>query len=344
MKKIIKIKFVDFWEHWDENNNFIVNALKQHFTVVISNSPDYIFYSNFNKRCEHLDYNDTVKIFYTQENLCPDFNFCDYGIGFERLTFGDRYITFPICFIEERYGEAWRRMCLKQDVIQNNPTSFIERDFCSFVVSNKDADEVRDCVFEELCKYKKVQSGGRYKNNIGLPNGVPDKLEFAATCKFSLCFENSSHPGYYTEKLVEGFAANTVPIYWGDPCIGEVFNEKAFINLTNCNSVNEMVEKIIEVDQNDELYMQMLLEPALINEKVNIWENKQKEFSDFLVHIFDQEYCSAYRRNRVFWGERYYHLYKKMRNWYVVFFHNRFEERIIKILKSIKRRLKGKKR
>lgn len=102
--KIVKIKFVDFWEHWNQEDNFIVNTLKKYFKVEFSENPDYVFYSNFSKRLDHMKYKNAVKIFYTQENLCPDFNFADYGIGFEELTYGDRYLQFPICYIDERYG------------------------------------------------------------------------------------------------------------------------------------------------------------------------------------------------------------------------------------------------
>ena len=87
--KIVKIKFVDFWEHWNQEDNFIVNTLKKFFKVEFSENPDYVFYSNFSKRLDHMKYKNAVKIFYTQENLCPDFNFADYGIGFEELTYGD---------------------------------------------------------------------------------------------------------------------------------------------------------------------------------------------------------------------------------------------------------------
>ena len=63
-----------------------------------------------------MKYKNAVKIFYTQENLCPDFNFADYGIGFEELTYGDRYLQFPIRFIKKcllkclklRYHYTWR--------------------------------------------------------------------------------------------------------------------------------------------------------------------------------------------------------------------------------------------
>ena len=334
--KIVKIKFVDFWEHWNQEDNFIVNTLKKYFKVEFSENPDYVFYSNFSKRLDHMKYKNAVKIFYTQENLCPDFNFADYGIGFEELTYGDRYLQFPICYIDERYGDAWRKMKTKHMDVQGNAEKYINREFCGMVVSNKDADPIRDEFFEKLLQYQFVSSGGKYRNNIGQPNGVPDKLEFMRKYRFSFCFENSSHPGYYTEKLIEGFAAKTVPIYWGNPHIEEIFNPNAFINLSDCESIDEMIEKVKAVDLDNEKYISMLSEPALNEEYSNIWENKQCELEKFLVNIFSVEKEQAYRRNRFFWGERYCELYEKMRDFYVFFFQNKLEVTAVKKLKKAK--------
>ncbi len=339
MEKTIKIKFVDFWEHWDQNNNFLVNILNKYFKVEFSENPDYVFFSNFSKRLDHMKYKDAVKIFYTQENICPDFNFCDYGIGFEYLSFGDRYLQFPLCYINERYGKDWIRMSRKHFMSEAESEQLLNRGFCSFVVSNKYADSIRDEVFDKLTEYKEVASGGRYKNNIGFPKGVPDKFEFVSKYKFSLCFENSSHPGYYTEKLIEGFGGKTVPIYWGDPRITDIFNTKSFINLNDCKDVNEMISRIIEIDSDPEKYKAMLKEPALRLESASIWQKKQEELENFLLDIFKPDKKDAFRRNRVFWGERYCKLYEKMRNWYVLFFQNKLEVKIITFFKRLKKEI-----
>ena len=67
-----------------------------------------------------MKYNNCVKIFYTQENLCPDFNYADYAIGFDNIEFEDRYLQFPIYYIPERYKESWDLMMLKHKNIYNN--------------------------------------------------------------------------------------------------------------------------------------------------------------------------------------------------------------------------------
>lgn len=54
---------------------------------------------------------------------------------------------------------------------------------------------------------------------------------------YCLCPENSIYPGYYTEKILEAFAAGCLPISWVDPNVADDFNPDAFINLLPYASV-----------------------------------------------------------------------------------------------------------
>lgn len=297
MKKHIRIKFVDFWDDFVPENSLFYQLLSEHYDIELtdpSTSPDYIFYSVFGE--EHLNY-DCVKIFYTGENQCPDFNLCDYAIGFERMEFGDRYFRLPIYYLN-RYQKDFRLMQEKHVKPVPEKTGF-----CSFVYSNDRASEVRERFFNQLSTYKSVSSGGRYKNNIGGP--VADKLAFESEHKFSFSFENSSYPGYSTEKLVQSFAAQTVPIYWGDPTIAQTFNEEAFINCNNYDSWDEVMEEVKRVDADPELYAHMLAVPALKTPGKDSIEAKLEQLTSFLRHIFEQEPDRACRYNRVYWGRRY---------------------------------------
>lgn len=327
-KKLIKIKFVDFWEHWNENSNFIVNCLRKYYDVELTDNPDYVFFSTFNSLFEHMEYSECVKIFYTQEDVCPDFNYADYAMGYELMTFGDRYLWYPIFLVEERYKSAWELMKVKH--LDND--NLVNRKFCSFVVSNGMADPIRDYMFKQLSLYRNVDSGGRYENNIGLPKGIEDKNSFTRQYKFSLCFENSSHPGYITEKIVEAFAAKTVPIYWGDPCISNIFNPKAFINVADFSTIEDAIERIKKIDLNDELYYEMLNEVALNDNSLHLFEKKHLELEAFLLNIFEQDYSKAFRRNRVFWGKIYEDRYKNMKKAYVLLKYNP----VSKILRKIR--------
>ena len=217
MKPRIRINFVDFWDDFVPETSLFYQLLSEKYEIELSATPDYLFCSAFGD--EHLKH-DCVKIFYTGENQCPDFNLYDYAIGFERMTLGDRYFRLPIYYL---YANDFAAMQAKH-VIENLDG---KGDFCSFVYSNNNASPHREQFFDKLNEYKTISSGGRHRNNVGGP--VADKLQFQLTHKFSIAFENSSYPGYCTEKLVQSFAARTIPIYWGDPQVDESFNEGAFI-------------------------------------------------------------------------------------------------------------------
>ena len=123
------------------------------------------------------------------------------------------------------------------------------------MVSNRKGD-VRDRFFELLSKYKRVDSAGRWLNNIG--GTVSDKLKFIASYKFSIAFENGSHPGYTTEKIFEPMLVDSLPIYWGNPLVNLDFNPRSFVNYYDHNSLDALVDWVIELDRNDDLYCQHL--------------------------------------------------------------------------------------
>lgn len=281
----------------------IVRLLQKHYDIELSDAPDYVFFSVDSK--EYYKY-DCVRIFCTIEALCPDFNLADYGIGFEYLDYGDRYFRFPNYFF---YSGLAARMADKHKGVTE---SFADREFCSFVYSNAKAAPMRKELFERINQYRKVDSGGKYLNNMADGKAVEDKSAFEANHKFSIACENAGHPGYHTEKLAEAFANRTVPVYWGDPRVGEVFNEKAFVNVMAYSSVEEAVKKVTELNEDANAYLGMLREPALLAQITGdarvgseYEAQKIKELEDYLVHIMEQSPEQAYRRNRGFWGMQY---------------------------------------
>jgi len=251
---MIKVNFCDFWPGFESNNLFL-KFLKQYFQVVVDEKPDYLFYSVYGSK--HLEYDDCIKILYTGENLVPDFNLCDYAIGFHYLEFGDRYLRFPLyAYYQWYYDSLLRDRALHQE-IEYRADSLVNRKFCNFVYSNNvNSDPVRDAFFTELCKYRKVDSGGRHLNNIGGP--VKDKLQFIKDYKFTIAFENSSVPGYTTEKLLEPIIAGSLPVYYGNPLLFLDFEPGTFIRLENKSDIKKVIEEIINLDNDDEKYLAML--------------------------------------------------------------------------------------
>lgn len=291
--KTIKIKFTDWYQGFDPENNSFIRRLRKYYNVENSDNPDYVFYSTWGY--EHLKY-DCIKIFYTAEDISPDFNLCDYAIGFDDISFGDRYIRFSLFPIQDAFPLAVEKHKFSQEDIDK------KTEFCDYIVSNANGDPIRTEVFKKLSEYKKVDSGGRYLNNIGEP--VKDKLEFQKKHKFSIAFENGAMKGYTTEKIIHPFAAKSIPIYWGNPDIAKDFNPKSFINYYDFNNLNDMIDYIIKVDNDDELYKSILREPIFVDGTVPE-RFTQEYFEKYLCHIFDQDLQNASRRCMYSWRHIY---------------------------------------
>lgn len=76
---------------------------------------------------------------------------------------------------------------------------------------------------------------------------INDKWDGLASFKYSLAIENTSLPGYFTEKIMDCFLANTMPLYYGSPDIAEYFPEKSMvmIDIENPKKSIQIIEQAI---------------------------------------------------------------------------------------------------
>ena len=253
MRKI-KIDFTDFWRDFDKMDNYFYHLLSEKYQLEISEEPDFLIYCT--KGTAHRRYS-CIKIFYTGENIRPDFWECDFAFSFDYSESGKNY-RLPLYAL---YDDA-------EKILLKPPVADILRsktNFCNFIYSNSKAKE-RIRFFNLLNDYKKVDSGGSVLNNIGY--NVQNKREFIRSYKFTISFENESYPGYLTEKIFEPMLEWSLPIYWGDPLVANEFNSKSFINVREYNSFEDVVRRIIQIDNSNELYSDYLKEPYFFNNEM----------------------------------------------------------------------------
>lgn len=243
------------WPNFDFQHNHFTYYLGKHFNIELNRNPDFLIHSVYTKN--YLNYN-CHRICYTGENTRPDFTRSDFHIGFD---FNDHpnYLRWPL-YLMNKFSPRELLMDKDLDLLATK-----KKRFCSFVVSNDQAKE-RIELFKLLSNYKKVDSGGKFLNNIGSP--VADKLDFLASSKFNIAYENSSYPGYTTEKIFEAFLTNNIAIYWGNPLIHQDFNERSFINAHNFQTAEDLVEYIKYLDNDDIAYRAMLQENYFINNSI----------------------------------------------------------------------------
>lgn len=195
------------------SSHYINLLSKKHKIIYDPINPQFIFSDSIAKEC--LNY-DCVKILFSGENIRTDYNLVDYTLDYDYMDFGDRHLCVPLFYLlynPLQYGtnsmDSKNRNIDTQSLRQRNK-------FCAILVSNGGRKRTlfRNLAFEKLNAYKKVDSGGSWNNNIGYK--VSAKITWLRNYKFNICFENSSYPGYLSEKLYEAYISGCIPIYWGD--------------------------------------------------------------------------------------------------------------------------------
>ena len=221
----------------------VVEALEEAEVVVYSVFPDE----------RPVPRHPHTSVFYTPECVPPDLDLFDFALSFHPLEH-PRHLRLP------NYVLRLRRNGLSPAALRRDgavPAGAGSRRFCNFVHSNPVPFRERFC--ERLSGYRRVDAPGVSCNNMPpIGTGVADKLAFVSQYKFTLAFENESAVGYTTEKIVEPFLAGSVPIYWGNPEVARDFDPRSFINAHDFASEDELLEHIVRVDGDDDLYRSYL--------------------------------------------------------------------------------------
>lgn len=169
-----------------------------------------------------------------------------------------------------------------------------KRRFCAFMQTHPAPG--RDGIFKALSGYKDVDVLGSwdpmvnmksnksvkfdrfvYNENVTFYDLSVDKYK---PYKFVIAGENGQANGYITEKIISAMLAYAVPIYFGASDIEEHFNSKSFIN-ANKLSKEELLSTVSRLDQNEEEYQKMLMEPWFPHNTLPTWFD-DKNFTDIM--------------------------------------------------------------
>ena len=242
-------------------------------------------------------YNDCIRIHHSGEDFFPDMNIFDFAIGYD--DFKLKGITSKGQIINRyfrwQYGYAWNLEDIKEKMkpLDSDKARQIYREkkeFCNFIYGHKSIGNKREYLYEKINEYKHVDSAGSYLNNM--PDGhivsFEKKIGVLRKYKFTIAAETLRYPGMTTEKIYDAFRANSIPIYFGNPFVANEINKESFVMWDgNTDSINKVIDKIIEIDENEELYIEMLKANKLVES--NLIEMQYKKLEKFLLDIFEPE-------------------------------------------------------
>lgn len=233
------------------------------------NESNVLFESVFENTLVHCKKWD-LKIHYSGEPRSN--NSCDYDIVLDSEETKNNMVDLPL-FPYYLYNVGLdATMWNNRPIMDKVPT-----EFCCFIVSNGRC-QTRNKMFQLLNSYKKVHSYGNYANNMGsvlkCNYWSEEYRKHVSNYKFVICFENTKKGTYITEKLMNAYLSNVIPIYWGTNHVENLFNMDSMLFLKDetDHSFNEIFQKIVELDKNDAKYLEFINRPIVKKECQPNWD------------------------------------------------------------------------
>lgn len=292
--------FCDF-QCFDATNNLLTWALSHSFNLIFDSvSPDVVLTGN-DLNPDLIKYNNSRIIYYTGEPFLSWSGEIDKNKIHKALTFfhfeDDFFERVPLILLynyeyyKNGYIDDYEFLLKKREKKNNVPTKF-----CSFVARSGGYPSCpRQHFYDRLSSYKKINSHGTLLNNSPIiPMGDTLKFHnslFKVQCiseyKFNICFENShgctkspvdhtyvSESGLLSEKIYEALISDSIPIYWGNKNISNDLNPNCFINYYDYNDFDSMIEKIIEIDNDDSLFLDYVNQDYVVDKERSIFKKE----------------------------------------------------------------------
>lgn len=298
----LTLKFTNFWSGFDRQNNFFIELIQsrgkavtvvENYNLPIDIEIVSVFYD---KRMEYLtkafrkairkenfptqmnnlhnrfhpirNPNVSRRIWYTGENF--------------RIPFGqnfDGYLSFDATqeHISNAYLPLWmlgigwfKDSSLNKRVGSNlhvdellKPRKLESEKHTSVIAFVGNPESVRLWAISSMESHIEFVKYGRFYGRF-----TPEKYSLASKHKFILTFENDLYPGYVSEKLVENYAAGSVPIYRGlfNPSESH-FNPKAYVD---CSNFSDFKKCAIFLEGMSSAEYQRIYEEPLLLSKPNL--------------------------------------------------------------------------
>ena len=303
----LKVRFTNFWPTFEDKNNFFFRYLQEngYQPTVIKDEKTFVdleFVSVFLSLTEQflrkVEYhissslpnnvskplsallrssspkrNSTIRIWYSGENLRPplteDF---DGFLSFDQTKFDLNSLYFPLWmthinwFGEHEQNNRLGGMVSSSNLLEGRKLTRDKEKFAVIFLSNPHPYRLQ--IVKEISNLGNVDVFGSYSGKI-----VKSKIDVARDYKYSICFENDLYPGYVTEKLLEAYLSETVPLYWGDLGSDNHFNKNSFINFKDFDSTKDWIAAVRDHDYRATYETSLLVKQPTLDNFDNFMKN-----------------------------------------------------------------------
>lgn len=259
-------------------------------------------------------YDDTIKKIFISGEARPDYmahlqkgdNY--YALGYEHQNH-ERYLRFPTyvldVFVLHNEGGMFNNpynWLLEKRVFENIYKT--KKHFCSLVQASNNPDRAR--MFDIIEKKYFIKSSGPWRTTIkdeeylnphkyhnysnpeymGKIDGLTyrDKVNFFSDSIFNLSFQFTNTDYLTQEKIVHAYAANCIPIFYGNQFIEEEgFNPKTFINCHKFENFEHVFNYIDEIYNKAHILKEYFEEPIFVNNTLPHYFN-----DEYILNFFDK--------------------------------------------------------
>jgi hypothetical protein len=194
----------------------------------------------------------------------------------------------PYCSLIFNYKEPQKLFPFNKDrklcgYCNSNPVQFRE-DFVD-LLANKDTTNGVYALGKCIGTSKKINV-----KKIDGEHSTQNTYKEFSNYAFIICMENKIDDGYVTEKILNGYKAGAIPIYWGDAKTAkELFNPNSFICINDFESSVQCVDYILNLYNDKQRLIKMASEPMFTNNiipdilQIDNYNNPPKIYKDIAI-------------------------------------------------------------
>jgi hypothetical protein len=263
---------IKFWPGFTLESSFLDYLLRQAFGSYAlapnEQSADIVMSSVFDATWPR---HPERTICFIGENVRPNYDLCAYSISSDFDNYSGRNFRLPLWYGQLQWpgfrvdgsapvptNHAFENPVDIDTLLRPRPPRVLKDSdlFCCFVASSY--EQHRMLCLDRLMTKGHVDVFG----NIGKPLQM-SKYNILPRYRFNLCFENSSFPGYYTEKALQAWVGGCVPLYFSDRWYDADFNPKALINRIDFHTIDEFVDHVAKINSSPSAYSALFEQPLL---------------------------------------------------------------------------------